>query len=201
MEKHLPIYRAVVDMEDESGIYAVSLVDYPAIEENFLAFAKQDMAMDFKVQDEEKHLLFGPVMKANSPIYRIGPSGFEFYVVYEPETIRLMAEKYLKVGFQNNVDAMHDKNLIDGIDMVQLFVKDSAKGIDPKDFPNVADGSLFAEYHILNEDIWAEVKAGTYKGFSLAGYFGIEPVEKQKEEKDEYEAMYESIVKKMNELK
>ena len=58
--------------------------------------------------------------------------------------------------------------------MVQLFIKDTDKGIAPAGFDDIADGSLFAEFHITNDDVWQAVKDGSYKGFSLEGYFGLE---------------------------
>ena len=57
--------------------------------------------------------------------------------------------------------------------MVQWFIKGAGVAIDG--FDDIADGSLFAEYHVTNEDVWAEIKSGTYKGFSLEGYFNLEP--------------------------
>ena len=59
--------------------------------------------------------------------------------------------------------------------MVQFFIKDSTRGVSPAGFDDIADGSLFAEFHILNDDVWEAVKDGTYKGFSLEGVFDFQP--------------------------
>ena len=88
-----------------------------------------------------------------------------------------MAEKYLQENRQNNVNIMHENNSnVNGVQMVQMFIKDSERGVSPKGFEDIADGSLFAEYHITNDEIWGAVKEGTYKGFSLEGYFDLEKV-------------------------
>ena len=57
--------------------------------------------------------------------------------------------------------------------MVQYFIK--GDGVSVEGFDECADGSLFAEFHIINDDIWDEIKAGTYKGFSLEGVFDMQP--------------------------
>lgn len=172
----LPIFRAVIENE-ECGMFTISLVDFPATESDFMAFNNENELVKFKVENEEKHIVRGLVMAANMLIYRFSPTFGEYYITYEPETIRLMAEKYLFDGNQNNVDLMHDGNLVDGVNMVQLFIKDSENGIDPKGFEDYADGSLFAEFQVHNEDVWSQIKEGNFKGFSLEGYFGVEPVE------------------------
>lgn len=179
----IPIYRAVIDNE-ECGMVTISLVDMPATESDFLAFKDEKELVRFAVADEDRHIVRGLVMAANLMIYRFSPVYGEYYIYYEPETIRLMAEKYLRDGNQNNVDLMHDGNLVEGVNMVQLFIKDTDNGIDPKGFEDYENGSLFAEFQIHNEEIWQQVKNGDFKGFSLEGYFGIEPVEFKQVNKD-----------------
>lgn len=170
----LPIYRAIIDNE-EAGMVTISLVDFPATESDFVAFEKEKELQKFSVENEEKHLVRGLVMAANMLIYRIHPLYGEYYIYYDAETLRIMAERYLKNNFQNNVDLNHNGELVEGVDMVQFFIKDTENGISPKGFEDYADGSLFAEFHINNEDVWEQVKNGDFNGFSLEGYFGIEP--------------------------
>ena len=170
----LPIYRAIIDNE-EAGMVTISLVDFPATESDFVAFEKEKELQKFSVENEEKHLVRGLVMAANMLIYRIHPLYGDYYIYYDAETLRIMAERYLKNNFQNNVDLNHNGELVEGVDMVQFFIKDTENGISPKGFEDYADGSLFAEFHINNEDVWKQVKNGDFNGFSLEGYFGIEP--------------------------
>ena len=194
----LPVYRAEIN-NDEEGLYAISLVADPATESNFLAFDKDKDMVKFSVESEEKHLVRGLVMAANLLIYRRTSDGFEYYIEYSPETIRIMAEKYLKDGFQNNVDTNHNFSLVEGVNMVQFFIKDAENGINPKGFEAYADGSLFAEFKIHNDEIWNEIKEGTFKGFSLAGVF--DPVKtfssQENDEFDEVLNLIEKITKKI----
>lgn len=191
----LPLFEAKVDMEDkETGMWCVSLVDAPAVERNFMAFEDNKKVLKYKVENEEQRKVFGLVMLADTPIYRRDNSGFEYYITYSKETIALMAEKYFRDGFQNQVDTQHNFKLEDGITLTQMFIKDIEKGVNPIGFEDVADGSLFGEWHIENDEVWNAIKDGTYKGFSLAGSFLIEEVEK-------FNKQYKIEVKKMNKIK
>ena len=180
----IPVYRALVDDED-TGMLRISLVDDPAVQSNFLAFAAQKASLLYSVQDEEKRLVLGVVMRADFPIYRRDGKLGEYYVTYDAETIRAMAEKYLVENRQNLVNLMHKAGTeVDGVQMVQYFIKDSTAGVSPEAFEEIADGSLFAEFHVTNNEVWDAIKDGTYKGFSLEGVFSLEP-ETDKDRVDE----------------
>ena len=179
----MPLYRAEIDADDTTtGMFIISLVDSPATMSDFMAFNEDKRLMTYNVESDEKRQVFGLVMAADMPIYRRDDNGFEYYITYSKETIALMAEKYLKMSLQNNVDTQHSFELEDGIFMNQLFVKDTEKGVSPKGYEDYKDGSLFAQFHIANDSVWEEVKKGTYKGFSLAGVFNVEPKEEIKED-------------------
>lgn len=178
----LPLYSAEITENDwDTGINLISLVEFPAVERNFVAFGKE---MKY-TSDGVKRMVFGLVMGADSPIYRRDSDGFEYYVVYSRETLEKMAEKMFRLNNQNNVDTEHSMVLEDGVNLVQFFIKDSAKGIVPEGFSDVPDGSLFAQYHITRDDLWEEVEKGTFKGFSLMGYFNMQPVREESEFKNQ----------------
>lgn len=197
MSNNLPIYEIKIDMNDELGMFVISLVDEPAVERNFYAFKDNKKYMEYKVINEEKQKVFGLVMAANKPIYRCDNDGTEYYIRYSKETIELMAEKYFKMGLQNNVDTNHNFKLEDGITLTQMFIKDCSKGINPIGFEEIADGSLFAEFHIENPQVWEDVKDGKYKGFSLAGTFTYEKIENEDVEMDEILKILERIKNKL----
>ena len=170
----IPVYKAIIDSENE-GIFKVSLVDYPAVESNFVAFKKESEPLRFKVEDEEQHLLTGVVMRCSWPIYRRTDEGFEYYIVYEAETIKTMAQKLLEDNAQNNINLMHeDGSDVTDVKMLELFIKDSDKGISPAGFEDIEEGSLFATYKVESDDLWQQIKDGTFKGFSLEGYFSLQ---------------------------
>lgn len=168
----IPVFDALV-LDDESGMTKISLVDDPAVMSNFQTFAAKKMQM-YSVADEEKRLVYGVVMRADFPILRRDGRMGEYYIIYRPETIRKMAEKYLADGLQNEVSTMH-RDDVEGVRMVQYFIKDSAKGVSPSGFDDIADGSLFAEFHVTNDEVWHSVKSGEFRGFSLEGVFDLAP--------------------------
>ena len=170
----IPVYSAVLGNEN-SGMIRISLVDDPAVDSNFFAFSKVKEMPIYCVKDEEKRLVVGVVMRADYPIIRIDPKLGKFYMIFKADTIREMAEKYLAEGRDNNINLMHKGPEVEGVQLVQYFIKDTAKGISPAGFDNIADGSLFAEFHVTNDEVWQGIKAGTYKGFSLEGLFDLEP--------------------------
>ena len=181
----LPLFRALVNDADDTGMLTISLVEMPAVQRDFLAYSAGEKMIKYSISDEEKRRVFGLVMLCDVPIFRRGEMGDEYYIVYDRPTIERMAEKFLAENRQNDVDLNHSFEIEDGIRLTEIFIKDSARGLCPAGFEEVPDGSLFAEYHVLNDAVWAGIKDGTYKGFSLSGVFNVESFSNQKEkEKD-----------------
>lgn len=177
----LPLYKAQIDCED-TGMYTISLVDYPAVESDFLYFNEDKKPMTFAVENEEQRIVTGVVMRCDFPIYRRDENGYEFYIMYDKPTIELMAEKWLADGFQNCVNLMHDADrYVDGVYLKEVYFKDSERGIVPKGFDDITDGSMFATYKIMNDEVWNAIKSGEFKGFSLEGYFSTKRVETPEE--------------------
>lgn len=171
----IPVYNALITDED-TGMFKISLVDAPAVMSNFLAFDNVRKPLMYSVENEEKRLVRGVVMRADFPIYRCDARLGEYYIIYKADEIRKMAEKYLAESRQNDVNVMHKQDSdVNGVQMVQYFIKESANGINPAGFEEIADGSLFAEFHIVNDEVWASIKDGSYKGFSLEGVFDFAP--------------------------
>lgn len=198
---NLPLYEAYLDTtDDELGMYVISLVDAPAVERNFVAFNEQKKVLTYSVANEEQQKVFGLIMECDKPIYRRTENNFEYYITYNRKTIEVMAEKYFKMGYQNNVDTDHNFKLEDGITLTQMFIKDCEKGVNPIGFEDVNDGSLFAEFHIENSDVWGAIKDGTYKGFSLAGCFLTKEVEHIEETYNKKQNKLQMKVNKVKEM-
>ena len=169
----IPVYNAIIS-DEETGMMKISLVDDPAVMSDFQAFDRHHIPQMYAISDEEKRLVRGVVMRADFPIYRRDDKIGEYYIIYKADQIRLMAEKYLAEGRQNHVNLMHEEGSdVEGVQMVQYFIK--GDGVTVDGFDECADGSLFAEFHVVNDDVWEDIKAGTYKGFSLEGYFDLQP--------------------------
>lgn len=173
LNQNIPFYWAELS-DNEDGMVYVSLVDNPAVVRDFMAFSAEKKIPVCAISNEEKRLVRGVLMRADFPIYRFVPPGEEFYIIFSAPTIRRMTERFLEQGNQGNVNTMHAPGSdVDGVNLVQLFIKDKSAGIDPAGFEDVEDGSLFGEYHVANDDVWADIKAGKFKGFSIEGIFSV----------------------------
>lgn len=176
----LPVYEALVDDAD-CGIWKISLVDDPAVESNFLYFNRDKKNVCYSVDDEDKHIVTGVLMRADFPIYR-NDNGYEYYIRYSKETIRIMAEKMMSDNTFNNINLQHtDGTDVDGVNLCQIFIKDSEAGISPKGFENIEEGSLFCTYKVDNPEIWDSIKQGLFKGFSLEGIFDMKMMQMHKD--------------------
>lgn len=175
----IPIFNIAIE-SNECGIDRVSLVELPAVQSNFLAFSDEDKQVILSVESEEKQMVTGVLARCDYPIYRNDEQLGEYFIQFDKTVIEKMAEKMLKQNNQNQVNIEHIPDSdVEGVEMVELFIKDSEKGINPTGFEDIKDGSLFATYHITNNEIWNKVKDGTFKGFSIEGQFDFLKEEKE----------------------
>ena len=168
MTLNLPLYNITIDPTDNlTGMFLVSLVEDPAVEVDFLAFDKQE-TFSFAVQDEEKHIITGVAILADTPIYRRTKEG-EFYVQFKKEIIPGIVQKFMMNGFANFINLQHNSETLSNKDavMIESYFVNKERGIVPNEFVNVTDGSWCCSYKVLNDDIWNQIKAGDLKGFSI----------------------------------
>ena len=168
------LYDISIDPTDfETGLNAISLVENPAVEVDFLAFAKEESAV-LQFADEERHIITGIALLADTPIYRIAPDGTEYYVRFTKDCIRQLVEKYFKFGLTNSVNIEHKKDqFVDGVTMLESYLIDKERGICPSEFASAPDGSWVVSYKVSNLDVWNKIKSGEVKGFSVQGLFRI----------------------------
>jgi hypothetical protein len=137
---------------------------------------KQKM-QSFAVVNEEERVVVGPAMIPNKRIFRRDEDGTEYEVFFTKDTIRTIAEKFYRKGFQNNGNEMHDSSK--PVDMVffQSWIADESKGIPKmKQFESLPDGTWFLGAKVNSDEAWAKVKDGTFKGFSVEGMFDMMPI-------------------------
>lgn len=168
------LYDISIDPTDfETGLNAISLVENPAVEVDFLAFAKDESAV-LQFADEERHIITGIALLADTPIYRIAPDRTEYYVRFTKDCIRQLVEKYFKFGLTNSVNIEHkDNQFVDGVTMLESYIIDKERGICPNEFASAPDGSWVVSYKVSNLDVWSKIKSGEVKGFSVQGLFRI----------------------------
>jgi predicted ABC-type ATPase len=173
----LPLYMLEIsdDLNDDAEVQFVSLVDRPAIQKNWNAFKNEQK---FQIVSEDKHIISGCAMLADTPIFRSDVNFGDYYVAFSKETIVKIVQKYFKKGYQNNVNLMHDPNQIEtGVTMFESFISDKTRGIHPmKGFEDAPDGSWFVSMLVENDAVWEKVKQGNVNGFSIEGIFNYEPM-------------------------
>jgi hypothetical protein len=167
----LPVYKLDInEFDEETGIDFVSLVENAAIQKDFLAFS--ETPIKFAIQDEEKRIVTGAAMIADLPIYRRDDVRGEYYVVFDKESIFKIAKKWARSNQYNSVNAHHKTPIMNGVSLFESYIIDRERGVmPPNGFEEVADGSWFVSYLIDNDDVWAKVKSGEFKGFSVEGVF------------------------------
>ena len=129
-------------------------------------------AHKFAIQDEEKRIVTGAAMIADLPIYRRDDIRGEYYVVFDKDSIFKIAKKWARGNKYDAVNTHHKTPIADGVSLFESYIIDRERGVmPPKGFEEVADGSWFVSYLIDNDEVWAKVKSGEFKGFSVEGVF------------------------------
>lgn len=155
--------------KDLDGIDAVSLVDSPAIEENFIALNKE-YKVEFAEVDSDKRILMGAALIPNKQIYRKNGKD-EFYVFFSEATVKQASELFLKNGNQSNATLEH-KAKFDGATVVESWIIDNPEMDKSKQYGfSLPKGTWMISMKIEDEEVWKQVKEGKYKGFSIEGYF------------------------------
>ena len=177
------IVELVIDENDlESGIEAVSVVESPAIEENFIALKKHEL--ELKEIDKEKRILMGAALVPNKQIYRRNDKNEEYYIYFSEDTVRKASELFLMRSNQNNATYEHEKKL-NGMSVVESWIiEDEKLDKSVKHGFKLPKGTGMISMKVNNEDVWKDVKDGKVKGFSIEGYFA-----------DRYEMKQEQIEK------
>jgi len=198
------IIELILDEEQEdSGVEAISIVESPAIEEDFVALKSNEIKLAEISKD--KKLLMGALLVPNKPIYRKAGKD-EYYIYFSKDTISKASQLYLKNGNQNNSTLEHQHEL-NGLTLVESWiVEDKIKDKSNLYNLNVPVGTWMGTVKVNNDEVWNEyVKTNKVKGFSIEGYFAdkMESPNESVEEKMEIEnsKILKSIKQILNENK
>ena len=174
---NIPIFAVNVD-DPGCSISTMSLVDDPAMSIDMVCFSKEQK-MNFSIQDESKHNILTCLVRVDFPILRLTEDGNPYYIVFNKENAKVLCQRLMTDGMQQNISLQHNGKLIDGIQLQEVFIKDSSLGISPVGFEDAADGSLMGVYHIEDEALWNDCIEGRFKGISIESLLGIEEFKKK----------------------
>lgn len=152
----------------EDGIDAISFVKQPAIEENFIALSKHKV--EFKSIDDEKRVVVGLALVPDKKIYRRNGDK-EFNIIFNKDTVKQASHLYLKRLKVNNTTLEH-KTTTDGVSVVESWIVEDAKNDKSNLYGlNAVEGAWVVVMKVDNDDVWKDVKDGTYLGLSIEGIF------------------------------
>jgi len=161
------LYELILE-DDEDGVFANSLVESPAIERDFIYMSKE---IQFAEVSAEKQLVAGPILVPNKKILRIDGEGKRYSVFFTPETIEMVARKFMKNKYGDSVTLEHGAKT-SGVYLTENWIVEQSA----KDKSNIYGftlprGTWFGVYKVDDKKIWEKVKDGTFKGFSIEGLF------------------------------
>lgn len=169
-----------IEDSNEDGIQAISFVKDPAIEENWIALNKQTVA--FKSIDDEKRIVVGIALKPNMEIFR-RKGDYEFNVIFSADTVKKASHLYLKSLNSNNATLEHEKDAT-GLSVVESWIVEDVANDKANGVYNL--GAELGDWCVMmgvdNDDVWKEVKDGTYLGFSIEGAFSDRKISASKED-------------------
>jgi hypothetical protein len=167
--KDLDIIELVIDEKsEEDGVNAISFVEHPAIEENFVALSKHKV--EFKTLNEEKRIIVGLALTPNKLIYR-RKGDYEYNITFSKETVRKASELYLKRLKNNNTTLEHEE-LTSGVSVIESWiVQDPSMDKTALYNLNAKEGDWAVVMKVDNDQVWQDVKEGKYQGLSIEGIF------------------------------
>tara|TARA_R110002167_G_scaffold78666_4_gene217477 strand:+ start:271 stop:864 length:594 start_codon:yes stop_codon:yes gene_type:complete len=163
------IFELIIDEEAEVfGIEAISLVEQPAIQSDWIAMKSHDVK--FKTQDESKRIVMGAALIPDKPIYR-SQDGKEFYVYFSKKTVRRAMELYFKHHNQGNATLEHEHPVLDSY-VVESWIVESEQDKSRAHGLDVPAGTWMVSMKIENDKLWNEyISTGKVKAFSIEGFF------------------------------
>ena len=196
----MEIIELVIDENEElSGIEAISVVESPAIEEDFIALKEHKEVVLAEV-DAEKRILMGPALIPNKKIFRKGEDDdTDYYIYFSEDTVRKASELFFIKSKHQNSTFEHSFELSDMSVVESWLIEDPEKDKAAAYGYDLPKGTWMVSMKVLNDEVWKAVKEGEVKGFSIEGYFadGLERPKEAIEENacsdclDELNAEYE----------
>tara|TARA_R110000751_G_scaffold273205_2_gene373920 strand:+ start:7404 stop:7988 length:585 start_codon:yes stop_codon:yes gene_type:complete len=158
------------EAQEMMGIEAISIVQSPAIEADFVALKADEIKL--AEVDKEKKILMGALLIPNKPIFRQSETEDDYYIYFSKETVVKASQLYLTNGNQNNTTLEHQHEL-SGLSLVESWIVEDEKFDKSKKYGfNVPIGTWMGSVKVNNDDVWNDyVKSGKVKGFSIEGYF------------------------------
>jgi hypothetical protein len=208
----MKLYELTID-DDMDEVFAISLVENPAIEQDFMYFNKEKQEVKFAQVTGEKQMLMGPILIPDKHIIRVDGEGEPYQVFFTKETVKQLAQNYLQKKYTDNATLEHDKK-IKGVSLVESWVKEGKLDKSSMYGLSVPEGSWLGIFKITDKKIWDNyIKTGKVQGFSIEGLFSHKLVNASKlylnkhvedlteEEAEVFLSEIKSVIAKINKYK
>lgn len=157
----------IQDSSDE--IFAISLVENPAIQSDFVYFNKETQM--FASVDNSKRTLIGAILIPDKKILRVEADGQPYEVFFTKDTVQKLAQNYLAKKYTDKATLEHDAK-IKGVTLVESWIKDGQFDKSNNYGLDLPKGTWVGMFKITDDKIWNDyVKTGKVKGFSIEGLF------------------------------
>jgi hypothetical protein len=188
--ENLDTIELFIDEENrEDGIYAISLVEFPAIEENFVALSQHKV--EFKTLDEDKRVVVGLALVPDKKIYR-RKKDYEYNITFSKDTVRKASELYLK-SLRNNNTTLEHQTLTSGVSVIESWIVEDERMDKSNVYGlNAKEGSWVVTMKVDNDAVWQDIKDKKYLGLSIEGIFS-DKVEMSKDEMTDEEKLNKII--------
>jgi|TARA_R100000951_G_C2578692_1_gene161212 glutaredoxin-related protein len=168
----MKIIELILDEELEfNGVDAISIVENPAIQSNFVALKDQEIKL--AEVNKDKRILLGAILIPNKPILRNNGEE-DYYIFFSNDTVEKASQMYLKQGNQQNASLEHQYSL-KGLTLVESWIVNDEIYDKSRLYENtkqVPVGTWMGSIRVDSEEVWQSyVKEGVVKGFSIEGYF------------------------------
>jgi hypothetical protein len=165
----MKLYELKIEDENVDEVMAISLVESPAIESDFVYFNK-DQVM-FAEVSKDQHMLIGPILIPDKKILRIDGEGQPYHVFFTKDTVKKLAQNYLMKKYTDKATLEHDSKL-KNVFLVESWVKEGHLDKSNNFGLNLPIGTWVGMFKITDDNLWKDyVKTGKVKGFSIEGLF------------------------------
>jgi hypothetical protein len=166
--KKIKVIEYGIDDAGLLGVYAISVVEQPAIGVDFVALSEQH---NVKFKEDFRGLLYGALLIPDQLIYRRKEdTNEEYYVKYSKDTIRAIAYNYLKQANQNNATVEHAK-VVDGVSLVETWIIEGENDKSKNFGFDLPEGTWFGCMKVENEEVKKQIQNKEVLGFSIEGNF------------------------------
>ena len=196
MAKKIKKYKVGCDSET----YAISMVEAPAIESDFVALSKEEEEkQQVFLESNERHMLYGAALIPEKDIYRNNGEQ-EFYISFTKESIEKMSQDFMKEYRQHEVKTDHEDVANEVCVVESWLVEDSYKDKANALGINVPEGTWMVGMKVNNIETWERVKSGELKGFSVESMLTLEEFSKQNDNNMNIETNDMNFWNKMKEV-